>query len=67
MRSASPAKSAIPYYETFFQEWTGDVPVIPLFTNTRVWVHRAGFANYKPGPTQFAPDTWNFWEWELYK
>jgi len=56
-----------PYYETFFKEWTGAVPVIPLFTNTRVWVHRAGFANYKPGPTQFAPDTWNFWEWELYK
>jgi peptide/nickel transport system substrate-binding protein len=56
-----------PYYETFFQEWTREVPVIPLFSNTRVWVNRAGFQNYKPGPTEFAPDTWNFWEWELYK
>jgi peptide/nickel transport system substrate-binding protein len=56
-----------PYYETFFQEWTREVPVIPLFSNTRVWVNRVGFQNYKPGPTQFAPDTWNFWEWELLK
>jgi peptide/nickel transport system substrate-binding protein len=56
-----------PYYETFFQEWTREVPVIPLFTNTRVWVTRAGLSNYKPGPTQYAVDTWNFWEWELYK
>ena len=56
-----------PYYETFFQEWTNDAPVIPLFSNTRVYVARTGFKNYKPGPTQYAPDTWNFWEWELAK
>jgi len=56
-----------PYYETWFNEWTTDVPVIPLFSNTRVWVTRPGFENHKPGPTQYAPDTWNFWEWELYK
>jgi peptide/nickel transport system substrate-binding protein len=56
-----------PYYETFFQEWTREVPVIPLFSNTRVWVARTGFQNHKPGPTQYSPDTWNFWEWELFK
>jgi len=43
------------------------VPVIPLFSNTRVYVGRTGFENLKPGPTQFGPDTWNFWEWTLKK
>jgi peptide/nickel transport system substrate-binding protein len=56
-----------PYYETWFQEWTKDVPVIPFFSNTRVWVARTGFENFLPGPTQYAPETWNFWEWELKK
>ncbi len=56
-----------PYYETFFQLWTAEAPVIPLFSNTSVSVTRVGFKNYRPGPTQFAPDTWNAWEWELVK
>ena len=56
-----------PYYETFFQEWTREVPVIPLFSNTRVWVIRNGFENFIPGPTQFSVDTWNVWEWRLFK
>jgi hypothetical protein len=30
-------------------------------------VGRVGFENLMPGPTQFAPDTWNFWEWTLKK
>jgi ABC-type transport system substrate-binding protein len=56
-----------PYYEEFFQLWTDEVPVIPLFSNTRVFVGRVGFENLKPGPTQYSPDTWNFWEWTLKK
>jgi len=56
-----------PYYEEFFHYWTDEVPVIPLFSNTRVYVGRVGFENLKPGPTQFGPDTWNFWEWTLKK
>jgi peptide/nickel transport system substrate-binding protein len=56
-----------PYYKEFFYHWTNDVPVIPLFSNTRVWVARAGFENLKPGPTQYSPETWNVWEWTLKK
>lgn len=56
-----------PALEKFFQIWTDEVPVIPLFSNTRVYVARAGFKNFKPGPTQAAADGWNAWEWELSK
>jgi peptide/nickel transport system substrate-binding protein len=56
-----------PYYETFFQEYTKDVPVVNIFTVNRVGARRVGWQNYKPGPTQFAPETWNFWEWEVTK
>lgn len=56
-----------PYLERFYQLWTDEVPVIPLFSNTRVWANRTGFENYLPGPTQFAVDTWNVWQWELSK
>ena len=56
-----------PILEEFFQLWTADAPVIPLFSNTRVYVVRAGFVNFKPGPTQYAADGWNAWEWELSK
>jgi peptide/nickel transport system substrate-binding protein len=56
-----------PALEKFFQLWTAEVPVIPLFSNTRVYVVRAGFVNWKAGPTNSAPDTWNVWEWELSK
>ena len=40
-----------PVLEKFFQLWTDAVPVIPLFSNTRVYVVRVGFENFKPGPT----------------
>ena len=56
-----------PVLAEFFKLWTADVPVIPLFSNTRVYVARNGFVNWKPGPTQAGPDTWNIWEWELSK
>jgi len=56
-----------PILEEFFKIWTENVPVIPLFSNTRVYVVRTGFANFKPGPTQYAADGWNAWEWELVK
>jgi peptide/nickel transport system substrate-binding protein len=56
-----------PILAEFFKIWTENVPVIPLFSNTRVYVIRAGFANFKPGPTQYAADGWNAWEWELKK
>lgn len=56
-----------PALEKFFQIWTAEVPVIPLFSNTRVYVVRTGFVNWKAGPTSAAPDTWNVWEWELSK
>ncbi len=56
-----------PYYKEFFYYWTDEVPVIPLFSNTRVYVGRVGFENLMPGPTQYSPDTWNFWEWTLKK
>jgi peptide/nickel transport system substrate-binding protein len=55
-----------PYYETFFKFWTDEVPVLPLFSNTRVYAARAGLEGYLPPPTS-APDTWNIWEWTLSK
>lgn len=56
-----------PILEEFFKIWTAEVPVIPLFSNTRVYVIRSGFVNWKAGPTNNSPDTWNIWEWELSK
>ncbi len=56
-----------PVLETFFAEWTKEVPVIPLFSNTRVYVVRTGWKNWKAGPTQYAADGWNAWEWEVSK
>lgn len=55
-----------PYLETFFQLWTAEVPVLPLFSNTRVYAVRAGLERYLPPPTS-APETWNIWEWTLSK
>ncbi len=52
-------------YAPFFQAWTDEVPVIPLFVNSVPVAARPGFANYKCGPTQNAPCGWNAWEWEL--
>ncbi len=56
-----------PALEQFFQLWTAEVPVIPLFSNTRVYVVRNGFENWKAGPTNSSPDTWNAWEWAVSK
>ncbi|MCL5999424.1 MAG: peptide ABC transporter substrate-binding protein [Chloroflexi bacterium] len=56
-----------PFIETFFQEWTKDVPVIPLFAATEPYVYRSGFKNFKPGLTQYATAAWNAWEWEIAK
>jgi len=56
-----------PLVEEFFQIWTSAVPVIPFFSNTRVYVVRTGFENWKAGPTSTAPDGWNAWEWKLSK
>lgn len=56
-----------PWLEKFYKIWTDNVPVIPLFSNTRVYVYRPGLQNFRPGPTQYGPTTWNIWEWELYK
>jgi peptide/nickel transport system substrate-binding protein len=56
-----------PYIERFFQLWTEAVPVIPLFSNTTVYVERVGFENFRPGPTTASVDGWNAWEWVLYK
>jgi peptide/nickel transport system substrate-binding protein len=56
-----------PYIEKFFQLWTEDAPVIPLFSNTTVYVNRIGFENYRPGPTTQSVDGWNAWEWIISK
>lgn len=56
-----------PVIEKFFGIWTAQVPVIPLFANTTPYVGRVGLKGYKPGTTQYAPDAWNIWEWELSK
>jgi peptide/nickel transport system substrate-binding protein len=56
-----------PELEKFFQIWTAEVPVIPLFSNTRVYVARVGLEGFRPGPTNSGPDTWNIWEWKLSK
>lgn len=53
--------------EKFFAEWTREVPVIPLFSNTRVYVIRTGFKNFKAGPTNASADGWNAHQWELEK
>ena len=56
-----------PVLQQFYTLWTDAVPVIPLFSNTRVYVVRAGLQNFKAGPTQYAADAWNSWEWVLEK
>ena len=56
-----------PFIETFFQEFTKDVPVIPLFAATEPYPYRSGFVNFKPGLTNSSPPTWNSWEWEISK
>lgn len=56
-----------PELEKFYKIWTDEAPVIPLFSNTRVYVVRNGLKNFKAGPTQYAADVWNSWEWELQK
>lgn len=56
-----------PVLQQFYQLWTDAVPVIPLFSNTRVYVIRAGLQNFKAGPTQYGADAWNSWEWVLEK
>jgi peptide/nickel transport system substrate-binding protein len=56
-----------PYIEKFFQLFTRDVPVIPLFVATEPYPYRVSFKNFKPGPTQYSPLAWNAWEWEISK
>jgi peptide/nickel transport system substrate-binding protein len=56
-----------PFIETFFKLWTDNVPVLPLFAATEPFVYRAGFKNFKVGPTQYSKAGWNAWEWELSK
>ncbi len=56
-----------PYIEKFFQLFTRDVPVIPLFVATEPYPYRVTFKNFKPGPTQYSPLAWNAWEWEISK
>lgn len=56
-----------PILAEFYQIWTDQVPVIPLFSNTRVYVVRTGLTNFKAGPTQYGADAWNAWEWEMSK
>jgi peptide/nickel transport system substrate-binding protein len=56
-----------PFIQTFFQAWTAEVPVIPLFVNSVPLAARTGFKNYTCGPTQYAPCGWNAYTWELSK
>jgi peptide/nickel transport system substrate-binding protein len=56
-----------PLLAAWYKEWTKEVPVIPLFANTRVYAIRTGWTNWKAGPTSTAPDAWNVWEWTLSK
>jgi peptide/nickel transport system substrate-binding protein len=56
-----------PFIETFFQKWTEAVPVIPLFAATEPYVYRAGFVNFKVGPTTSSVIGYQAWEWELSK
>jgi peptide/nickel transport system substrate-binding protein len=56
-----------PFIETFFQAWTQEVPVIPLFAASEPYVYGAGFKNFKPGMTNNSTAGWNAWEWEISK
>jgi peptide/nickel transport system substrate-binding protein len=56
-----------PFIESFFQEFSNDVPVIPLFVNSPPIVWRNGFTNYTCGPTSVAACGWNAHAWELSK
>ena len=56
-----------PFIEKFFQLFTANVPVIPLFVATEPYPYRVTFKNFKPGPTQYSPLAWNAWEWEISK
>jgi peptide/nickel transport system substrate-binding protein len=56
-----------PFIETFFKLWSENVPVLPLFAATEPYVYRAGFENFKVGPTQYSTVGWNSWEWALSK
>ncbi len=56
-----------PFIEKFFQDFSKDVPVIPLHAATEPLVYAAGLTNFKPGLTSASVATWNAWEWTLSK
>jgi len=51
----------------FYGLWTAEVPVIPLFLNSNVFVARVGLKGFRPGTTQYATELWNVWEFSLTK
>jgi len=56
-----------PLYIQIQKIWTSEVPVIPLYNYTVVYVSHVGLKNFQPTPTQYGPETYNAWTWELAK
>jgi len=56
-----------PLYIQIQKIWTSEVPVIPLYNYTVVYVSHVGLKNFQPTPTQYGPETYNAWTWELVK
>lgn len=54
----------IAQYKIVQQEYTKDVPAIPLFNRTEVYAYAAGLQNFKPAPGE-SYYNWNAYEWEL--
>jgi ABC-type transport system substrate-binding protein len=50
-------------YRVLQQEFTRDVPSLPLFSRLHIYATNPNFRNLKPDPTEEV--TWNVAEWDL--
>ncbi len=57
-------KERIDAYRVVQQEYTKDVPAIPLFNRTETFAHNAALQNFDPHPGE-SYYTWNIDKWEI--
>ncbi|MBC7092454.1 peptide ABC transporter substrate-binding protein, partial [Candidatus Bipolaricaulota bacterium] len=50
-------------YVGIVEQWTKDIPSIPLYFRADPYVHKANIVGIKPTGTA-DPVAWNVWEWD---